>query len=283
MPGKRFRRALVSLLLVAIVACGTQEPEAITIGGYSLEESRTLVEVARQVLIAEGYVVTPKEYTSRRDLMAALDKGEVDLVAEYLASLLAHYEHPHAGTRAESLEDLAESREGMLVAIAPAHAGRGLVVRAEFAGEHGVRSIAGLSGVIGRMVIGGPAGCPASPTCLLGLETVYGYVFEGFTPIDEADVLAAALAVGQVDAAVLFVTDPVIADRDLVVLEDDLGMQGREHPILLQRPGLLGGQAILALESVLATLDTDRLRELNARVAQRGREAAVVELLGGES
>jgi glycine betaine/choline ABC-type transport system substrate-binding protein len=82
---------------------------------------------------------------------------------------------------------------------------------------------------------------------------------------------------------VLFVTDPVILDRDLVVLEDDLGMQGSEQPILLQHPALLGEHAIEALETMLAGLDTAALRELNAQVVRYGREEAVRAYIGGGS
>lgn len=274
------RPAILVVLVLVLTACSGRGPASLTVGGYALDESRNLVEVVRQVLESEGHTVEVLEFDSREGLMEALDVGEVDLAVEYLASLLAHYGYTPASPGDQALEQLARSREGMLVALAPAHAGRALVVGAGFAGERGVRSVAGLANVVERMVIGGPRGCPASPTCLLGLETVYGYVFEAFVPIDDPGMLAVALEEGQVDAAVLFATDPVILDRDLVILDDDLGMHGRENPLILEQPGTMSDPALSSLVDNWIRLDTDTLRELNARVEVVGRQEAVAEFIG---
>ncbi len=270
----------VALIVVAlVVGCTGTTSEPFVVGAYPLEESRTLAAIVEQVLVAQGAEVTLKEYPSRDELMAALDRGEADVVVEYLASMLAFYGHVPAVTDAEAIEHLEAARPGMAVAVAPAHAGRGLVVRAEFSGERGVASIAGLSELVDRMVVGGPSDCPASPTCLFGLEAIYGFHFEAFAPYDETDVLIAALEEGLVDAAVLFVTDPLLVGRDLVVLDDDLGMHGRESPVVLAADGALDPSSADALADVWSRLDTAVLRDLNAAVVRRGRDAAVTEFL----
>lgn len=271
------RWALVVVALV--VGCGGTTSEPVVVGAYPIDESRTLAAIVEQVLVAQGAEVTMKEYSSRDELMAALDEGEADVVVEYMASLLAFYGHAPAVTDAEAIEHLDAARPGMSVAVAPAHAGRGLAVRAEFSGDRGVASIAGLSEFVDRMVVGGPSDCPSSPTCLFGLEAIYGFRFEAFAPYDEADVLVAALEEGLVDAAVLFVTDPLLVGRDLVVLEDDLGMHGRESPVVLAAAGALDLPSADAISDVWSRLDTAALRDLNAAALRLGRDVAVGEFL----
>ncbi|MEZ5259605.1 MAG: glycine betaine ABC transporter substrate-binding protein [Ilumatobacteraceae bacterium] len=66
---------------------------------------------------------------------------------------------------------------------------------------------------------------PENASCLPGLLRVYGIdLSKNFVPLDGGGPLTvAALEGGEIDVAVLFSTDGVIAEKGWVVLEDDEG------------------------------------------------------------
>ena len=97
----------------------------------------------------------------------------------------------------------------------------------------------------------------------------------GFTAIDDPGELATALDEGELDVAVMFVTDPALVAHDLVVLEDDLMMSVHELPVLIGPGKGVGESARQKLADVFARIDTGRLRDLNERVLVLGRTEAV--------
>ena len=79
----------------------------------------------------------------------------------------------------------------------------------------------------------------------------------------------AALVGREVDVALLFQTDPRIDEHDLVVLEDDRGLQPAENVVPVARAEVAerhGAAFADALNDVSANLTTRSLRELNAVV-----------------
>ncbi len=271
-------RRTVLLLLVALtsLSCAPESTE-IVVGTFPVEEAELLGHVAARVL-PSARVDAP--YERREDLLAAFDSGEVHVVVDYLGSLLDHLGVPGDAQGSDPVGVLASLRPADVVIAAPGHAGRGLVVSAGFAGRRGLRSVSGLYDLAAEMVVGGPSDCPRSATCLAGLATVYGFEFGGFIPIDDDDLLAASLQAGEVDAALLFVTDPVLDRRHLVALNDDLGMHVLEAPVLLVAPDVVGAEGRSALSDAFGQLDTEAILGLNLQAESVGRDRAVEVFLG---
>ena len=80
-----------------------------------------------------------------------------------------------------------------------------------------------------------------------------------------------ALATGIVDVALLFSTDPAIGDDDLVELVDDRALQPAENVTPIVRRAVVdrfGPRLVDTLDAVSARLDTETLRDLNARAGR---------------
>src|SRR5262245_35498225 len=90
--------------------------------------------------------------------------------------------------------------------------------------------------VAAGMTLGGPPECPARPFCQPGLQKTYGLTFKGFKALDAGGPLSiAALEKGDVDVALIFTSDGVIAAKDLVVLEDDKHLQNADNVVPIIR------------------------------------------------
>ncbi len=87
-----------------------------------------------------------------------------------------------------------------------------------------------------------------------------------FRPLDPGAITVTALEQGTIDIAVLFSTVGAIAANDLVVLEDDRGLQGSENIVPLVRTEALDPTAVEVLNQVSAALTTEEITELNQRV-----------------
>lgn len=270
------------LTLLAVMAmassCAAVEAATVRIGTYAIAEAELLASVTAATV---GEATVDASFSDRAALLEALDAGEVEIVVDYLGSLLDHLGVPGTDQGADPVQVLAQLRPADIVIAAPGHAGRGLVVTSDYAGRRGLRSISGLADEAGALVVGGPTDCPRSSTCLAGLTTVYGFSFGGFVPIDDPEVLAASVQAGDVDAAVLFVTDPVLDRRRLVALDDDLGMHVTEAPVAIVRDGALDGDALSRVVAAFARLDTEAILGLNLQAENVGPERAVERFAGG--
>jgi osmoprotectant transport system substrate-binding protein len=271
----------VFLVLLSLVtwSCAEVTDDAVEVGTFAIAEAELLAGVVAAAGGDGNWGFATFE--TRSELLAALDAGEVDVAIDYLGSLLDHLGVPGEAQGDAPGALLAQLRPDDVVIVAPGHAGRGLVVTSDFAGRRGLRSISGLFEEAGQMVVGGPTDCPRSSTCLAGLATVYGFAFGGFVPIDDPELLAASLEAGEVDAAVLFVTDPALDRRRLVALDDDLDMHVLEAPVAIVRGGALTDDAIRAIGDTLARLDTEAILGLNLQAEAVGPERAIERFVGG--
>ena len=84
--------------------------------------------------------------------------------------------------------------------------------------------------IASQLVLGGPPECPEREPCLLGLQSTYGLTFKEFKPLDVGGPLTvAALEGGSIDVGLLFTSDPSIASKGFVLLEDDKQLQTSDN------------------------------------------------------
>lgn len=281
--------ALLAVSLV-LAACGSGDdataPDgpAITIGAQDFGESAVLAEVYGQTLAGAGYDVEIQPLGGFRDLvLGSFESGDINFTPEYAASML-EFLNDQAG---EATGDAAETTELLggyleerdLVALTPSPAvdTNGFVVTPETSEEHGLVSISDLAGLEGDMTLGGPPDCETNPFCIPGLMSVYGIDFSGsFTPLDAGAVTEQALAAGEIDVAVLFSTNPVIAERGWVLLEDDQSMLAADNvvPVLTTELDEAYGEDLRTLvNEVSAALTTEALTEMNRQHDIEARDA----------
>ncbi len=282
---KRRLRLLIALLVglsLLAAACGdddTSSPSdgpAIRIGAQDFGESKILSEIYKQALEAKGYDASVVELGGYRDLLfGAFESGDVNFAADYAASGLEFLN----SEKGEATDDAAETvglLQGYLdakdiVALEPAPGvnTNAFVMTKARATELGVASISDLASKEAGLKLGAPQDCETNPNCLPGLKETYGVdLSAGFVGLETGPAIAAALDAGEVDVAVLFTTDGVIAAKDFQVLEDDKSLFKADNvtPIAAKAVVDAYGEDFESLvSSISEKLTTDELVALNKR------------------
>lgn len=287
---RHFRsRAVGAILAMALVAtaCGSGDStdgEPINVASFGFNESVIVAEIYAQALERAGYTVERSMNLGSREVVKpALENAEIDLVPEYIGTIdsflggtpSSDAEATHAEAKA-----LYEELGVTLLAYSPAEDKNAYVVTAETASANGLTTISDLSAVAADFKFGGPPECPEREFCLQGLETVYGLEFAEFVPLDAAGpITIAALENGDVDLALLFSSQGVIAEKGWVVLEDDMGLQPAENLVPAIRQAVIdayGDDLANLLSEVSEKLEQAALNEMNKRADLDGEDPAVI-------
>src|SRR5438309_4368062 len=238
--GRTSFAAAVAALGVATACCGaatqgTANRPDVIIGSTNFYEQLTLGELYAQILEANGYKVTRKFNLGNREIVQpAIESGQIDIDAEYLATLLAFVDKN--GTIAKPTTDPKTTQTGLQKALDPkqltvldfaaATDQNGFVITKATADAKNIKAISDLQPYAGNYVLGGPPECPQRPFCQLGLKTGYGLEFKDFKPLDAGGPLTVAALEGkQIDVGLLFTSDPSIVAKNFVLLDDNKHLQ----------------------------------------------------------
>jgi len=286
----RNRVAGATLLALALVAaaCGSGDDAAekptITVSSFNFNESTILGEIYAQALEAEGYDVARNLNLGNREVVQpALQSGEIDLVPEYVGSLAGFLElEATADSQATwgAAKAALEESGATLLDYSPAQDKNGYVVRADTASQYGLSTVSDLAPVAAELIFGGPPECPEREFCLKGLEELYGLNFAEFKPLDVAGPLTvAALDSGEIDVALLFTTQGIIAENGWVLLDDDKGLNPAENVVPAVNQEIVdayGSDFTDLLNRISAALDTATLTALNGRADIGGEDPALI-------
>ncbi|MDN5929817.1 MAG: ABC transporter substrate-binding protein [Pseudonocardia sp.] len=285
---KRSLTVLGGVLALALTACGgggdplsggENDPAAapaaadtIRIGSANFPESRLLAEIYAQALEADGVTVERQFGIGSREVYyGEMAAGNLDLVPEYTGNLLQEVDPQTTATESKAVYDeLVEKLPDNLIVLeqSAAQDKDAVVVTAETAAQYGLTSIADLAPVCDQLVFGGPPEFAERPYGLPGLERLYGCTFKEFRSLDAGGPLTvAALADGTVQAADLFTTDPTIADRGWVALEDPKSNFAAQNVVPLINKAKATDEVRATLNAISAKLTTEGLLELNRQVA----------------
>ena len=286
------RRALFAAFVavsVVVTACGgaggggaspSGAKPAVIVGSTNFYEQLTLGELYSQVLEANGYTVTRKFNLGNREIVEpAIESGQIDIDAEYLATLLAFVDKD--GKVAKPTTDPKETQSGLQKALDPkgltvldfaaATDQNGFVVTQATATAKNLKKLSDLAPIGNTLVLGGPAECPQRPFCALGLKNTYGITFKDFKPLDTGGPLTiTALEGKQIDVGLLFTSDPSIVAKSFVLLDDDKHLQLADNIAPVVRNALLqkdDGTIKRLLNSISAKLTQGELNDMNKQVA----------------
>ena len=276
----RFRVIGAALLAFALLAaaCGDSgsggdvpDGPTIKVSSFNFGESQILAEIYAQVLEGNGYPVDRQLNLGAREIMLpALENGDIDLVPEYIGTLLTFLGGTASSDSAATHADLitaAEEKGITMAGYTPAQDKNGLVVTAAFASENNVATTSDLVQFNGNLNFGGPPECPTREFCLIGLEEVYGLDFAEFKPLDVGGPLTvAALEGGEIEVGLLFTSDGVIAAKNFVLLDDDQGLQPAENIAPAVRQDIVdayGSAMVDLLDSVSDEISQEALTEMN--------------------
>ena len=281
--------AIVAFALIA-AACGsgddggTIEGPTITIGSANFSENALVAEIYAQALESEGYQIERKLNIGSREIYApALESGELDLIPEYIGTMLTYLGGTASSDSAETHAALQVAWEPAGIDVldyAPAQDKNGFVVTQATAAELGVTEVSDLAAYNGTLTLGGPPECPEREFCLKGLEDVYGLSFTEFRPLDAGGpITVAALEGDEIQVGLLFTTDGTIVAKDFVLLEDDKGLQPAENLAPAVRSEIIeayGDKFAETLQQVSAALTTAELTALNKLVGIDGEDPETV-------
>ena len=276
-----------SLLALLVSACtageGSTSPgasgaplPAVTIGSEGFDESVLLAEIYAQALEAHGYSVTRQDFTERGLAMTSLDSNAINVLPEYIGSLVRFLGGTATGDTDETAANLAsvlEPKNLTLLEVAPAQDGDGFVVRQETADEFSLVTMSDLAAVADQLTWGLPLACSDNPSCGPGLKDVYG--------IDIATLqvenlgacsgeMATALHEGGIDVAEVCTTQADIERYNFVLLSDDKKLIPAQNIAPVVRNDLLDAAPddfASILNAVSAKLTTAELTKLNVRVS----------------
>ncbi len=281
--------AISALAGVLLAGCGTGgssgssgggsgDKGSVTIAAFNFNESAILANMYAEVLKKAGYKVTVKSLTTREVVEPALEKGDIDVVPEYLSTLTEFLNGKKNGPNptplassdvdktVSALKSLLEPKGVKVLTPSPATDQNAFAVTAKFATDNNLTTLSDLASYKGKLVLGGPSECPRRPFCQLGLERTYGLKFTGFQSLDTGGPLTkTAIKNGKVQIGLVFSSDGGIEALGLKVLEDDKGLQNADNVVPVVRSGKAKADLTAALDKVSAALTTDELVALNKK------------------
>lgn len=273
--------ALLAVGAITLAGCASSDPldtgedgtdsgntATITIGSADFAESQILANIYALALADQGIDVEQRASIGSREVyMLALQDGSIDLVPEYVGALLRYVDTESTETELDEVLAALEDKlpEG-IISLDPSTAANSnaLAVTAETAAEYGLASFSDVTPYAEEWAIGGPPEWEQRQNGIVGLRDVYGMEFREFVALDAGGPLSlSALENGQVEVANIFTTDPVLADGEVVSLEDDQKLFAVENVTPVGRESALTPEAISILNDVSTQLTTDQLIEMN--------------------
>jgi osmoprotectant transport system substrate-binding protein len=214
------------------------EKPPVSIGSAGFYEAAVVAEIYAQALEANGYEVERHLELGERDVVhAAYDSGEINLWPEYLGGLgtfIGAEGDPDPQTAWDNMQDALAERGLVAFDYSPGSDSDGFAVTQETADEHGLETLTDLAAVADQFVWGLAPGCAENPVCGPGLNEIYGIDItqlevETLTPCSTE--MAQALNADAIQVAQVCTTQPDIQTFNLVVLEDDGGLQPAQNMV----------------------------------------------------
>ncbi|MEU9029651.1 ABC transporter substrate-binding protein [Streptomyces sp. NPDC048383] len=265
----------------------------LVIGAAGFTESNVLAELYAQLLKDAGYGTSITTVNNRELYEPSLEKGEIDVVPEYAATLAEFLNAKVNGSAAPKDKPVASSDATATVAaleklaaplgLKALPAGEAVdqnafAVTKEFAQKNNLKSLSdlGRSGIKVKIAAGDE--CAVRPFCAPGLEKTYGISVAGIDPKGVGTPQAKQAVKDGVDQLVLTTTtDATLDNYGLVLLEDDKKLQNADNILPVVNAKDAGSPEVAeALGKLTKALTTADLVELNRKVdAERAKPADV--------
>ena len=194
----------------------------ITVGAANFSENATLGELYAIALTAAGYTVKVQQIGNRELYEPALEKGDLDVVPEYAATLATFLSgkvegkdakdpsSPELNTTVTNLKALGGKVGLVFGTPSAAQDQNAFAVTSAFAGKYGLKTLSDLASKCsgGATVLGGPPECPQRPKCQAGLVSTYNFQAGKFSSLDAGGPLTkTALKQGTISVGLVFSSD----------------------------------------------------------------------------
>lgn len=293
----RLRVPIKALVLTAGMALSSGSVWAadVVVSSKIDTEGALLGNVISQALKANGIATSDRISLGTTPILRkAITAGEIDIYPEYTgnAGFFFNKADDAAWKDAEKGYALAKQLDydaNKIVWLDPAPANNtwAIGLRSDVAGPNKLKSLSDFGKWVsggGKVKLAGSAEFVNSAGALPAFQKTYGFTLKPEQILSlsggdtSATIKAAADQTDGVNAAMVYGTDGGIAAADLVVLDDDKGVQPVYAPAPIIRESVLKTNPKIAevLKPVFAGLDLKTLQGLNARIQVNGEPAADV-------
>ncbi|QZY29413.1 ABC transporter substrate-binding protein [Nocardioides coralli] len=288
-----FRRSLAAVAsagLILLTGCAGDEladdPAAeedtgataggpVSISGQSFPEAALVTEMYVALLEDAGYSPSVN-LVDTRDVYMQQFPGDIDLVPEYVGGLVDYLNRdgeeslttPDAEETIENAQPLLEEQGIALLEPSEATDTNAFFVTQEYAEENDLSTLSDLEGM--TVTLAAAPDCEGRPDCAGGLEDVYGIDVEKILPLGFASQQTYQSVIdGESQLGLTATTDGTLESQGLVLLEDDQDIQPAQNLVPAVSTEFLDTNTDLPtiLEPLMAALTTEKLTELNGRVA----------------
>ncbi|MEU7572205.1 glycine betaine ABC transporter substrate-binding protein [Micromonospora sp. NPDC049240] len=198
----------------------------VTVGAGNFSESQTVAELYKIALTAAGYQVKVQTIGNRELYEPALEKGQIQVVPEYAATMAEFLNTKANGKDAQPISSpelektvaalKTEGDKSGLVFGQPSQAQdqNAFAVTKAFADKYGVSTLSDLAAKCSGQatVLAGPPECPQRPKCQAGLVEVYDFKAGSFSSLDAGGPQTKnALKTGSASVGLVFSSDAALA------------------------------------------------------------------------
>jgi osmoprotectant transport system substrate-binding protein len=258
---------------------GSASKGTVAISGQSFPEAAMVASMYEQLLSDAGYS-TDVKLVDARDAYMATFPDSIDIVPEYVGGIVNFLNSAENGANAEPLtagdgqeladagQELLEAKGITLLELSEATDANAFFVTREFADSSGVATLSDLEGQ--SVVLAAAPDCEGRLDCEGGLSEEYGIDVTEVLPLGYAsDQTYQAVLDGEADLGETSTTDGTLQSQGLVILEDDKQIQPAQNLVPAVSDTFLADNPDVEeiLNGLMAALTTEKLTELNGRVA----------------
>jgi osmoprotectant transport system substrate-binding protein len=251
---------------------GNSKNVTVRLGWVDFTEQAILSQIYGQALAKQGYKVEYQKYATRELADPALFSGKTDMLIEYAGSDLTFLNGKPTSDDQQVLTDLKAKLQPKNVTVldqAPMSDQQAITMTQANSTKYNAKTLSELAKPAPQLVFGGPPECKDRATCYKGLQQTYGIHFKSFKGLAQGSLKYQALLANQIQVALSFSTDGIIAKQNLVLLQDDKKLFPPDHAVPIARNDFLskaGSDFQSAVNKISATITTQDITQLNAKV-----------------
>ncbi|HVN13425.1 MAG TPA: ABC transporter substrate-binding protein [Kineosporiaceae bacterium] len=252
----------------------------LVVGGANFTEMLIMQQLYGQLLSKAGYTISYKAVGNREVYEPALEKGQIDIVPEYAATMADFMNAKANGPNAPSIasSDPQQTVQKMTpylqkvglvaFAVSPAADSNAFAVTKKFADANHLKTLSDLAKLGKPIRLAATTECPDRPFCMPGLKKTYGITVSELLPLGFGSPQAKqAVISGKADMVLTGTTDATLPSLGLVLLADDKHLQNADNLVPVAHAATADTPDIsAALNKLSQTLTTADLTTLDQKV-----------------
>lgn len=250
------------------------------IASQNFGEAAVMAQIYKQLLEAKGYTADVKLTSDRSGYMPDFEKGNIDVVPEYVGGILDELNREANGDNAKSIttpdanasiqagQSLLQGAGITLLNPSAATDTNAFFVTKDYASSNNLTKLSDLSGK--SVVLAAAPDCKGRSDCELGLTQDYGIKVTKLLGLGYAsDSTYQSVIKGESQLGETSTTDGTLDSQGLQLLDDDKHIQPAQNLVPAVNSKFLAAHADLTqtLNALMAAMTTQKLTELNAKVA----------------